>query len=121
MYGYSFETTDQVAHDLQDRLLGSGEFAQVTLSRDEYTPEYQMDFDRTKLALNGLNSTTDAAAFSAAMSGSVTSFYREDGDEYNIRVRYAPEFGTSIEDMEKIIVYNAMCNPIRMKELGSVD
>ena len=79
-----------------------------------------MDFDRTKLALNGLNSATAGAAFSAAMSGTVSSYYREDGDEYSIRVRYAPQFRTSIEDMENIIVTNSAGKPVRMKELGTV-
>jgi HAE1 family hydrophobic/amphiphilic exporter-1 len=92
----------------------------VLLSRDEYTPEYQVDFDREKLAINGLNTTTASSFFSAAMNGSTQSFYREDGDEYDIRVRYAPEFRTSIEDIENIIVYNNMGKGVRIKELGTV-
>lgn len=120
VYGYDFAETDRVAHELQEQMLDNPNFSEVTLSRDDYTPEYQVDFDRTKLALNGLNSTTAAAAFSAAMNGSVTSFYREEGNEYNIRVRYAKEFRTSIEDIENILVYNAMGSGIRIKELGTV-
>lgn len=120
VFGYDFETTGSVAKELRDALMEKPEFAQVILSRDEYTPEYQMDFDRTKLSLNGLNSTTAGAAFSAAMSGTVASYFREDGEEYSIRVRFAPEFRTSIEDMENIIVYNNAGKAIRMKELGSV-
>ncbi|MBP9998485.1 MAG: efflux RND transporter permease subunit [Bacteroidales bacterium] len=120
VYGYSFEDTDAVAKELQAQMLEDPTFSQVLLSRDEYTPEYQMDFDRTKLALNGLNSSTAGAAFSAAMSGTLSSYYREDGDEYDIRVRYAPEFRTSIEDMENIVVNNAFGRPVRMKELGNV-
>ena len=120
VYGYSFENTDRVAKDLRSIMLKDPAFTQVTLSRDEYTPEFQMDFDRTKLALNGLNSATAGAAFSAAMSGSLSSYYREDGEEYDIRVRYAPEFRTSIEDMENIVVTNAAGQPVKMKELGSI-
>ena len=120
VYGYDFEETDRVAKELRNKMLADPSFAQVILSRDEYTPEYRMDFDRTKLALNGLNSATAGAAFSAAMSGAVSSFYREEGEEYSIRVRYAPEFRTSIEDMENIVVNNAAGMPVRMKELGTV-
>jgi len=120
IYGYDFQETDAAAKEIQSKLLQHPEFAQVILSRDEYTPEYQVDFDREKLALNGLSSTTAGSAFSAAMSGSVASFYREDGDEYYIRVRYAPEFRTSVEDMENIIVYTPTGKGIRLKELGRV-
>ena len=120
IYGFDFESTDRVAQAIKEQLLKEPEFAQVTVSRDEYTPEFQFDFDRTKLALNGLTSSTAGAAFSAAMSGSIASFYREDGEEYSIRVRYAPEFRTSIEDMENIVIYNAYGRPVKMKELGEI-
>ena len=79
-----------------------------------------MDFDREKLAVNGLNSTTAASYLSSAMNGSTQSFYREDGDEYDIRVRYAPEFRTSIEDIENIIIYNNMGRGVKIKDLGTV-
>ena len=118
--GYDFESTDVVARAIQEQMLQNPMFAQVLLSRDEYNPEYQLDLDRTKLAMNGLNSTTVGNAFSAAMSGSVGSFYREEGEEYSIRVRYAPEFRTSTEDIGNIVVYNAAGRPVRMKELGNV-
>ena len=120
IYGYDFATTDRVAKDIQARMLADQSFAQVTLSRDQYTPEYQVDFDRVKLAANGLNTTTAAASVSAAMSGSVGSFYREDGEEYNIRVRYAPEFRTSVEDIENIIIYTPAGAGIKIKDLGKV-
>ena len=120
IYGYDFETTDRVAKEIQAKLLQGSEFSQVLLSRDEYTPEYQVDFDREKLALNGLNTTTAASFFSSAMNGSTQSFYREDGDEYDIRVRYAPEFRTSIEDIENITVYNNMGKGVKIKDLGTV-
>ena len=120
IYGYDFQTTDQIANELRDKMLNNPAFAQVTLSRDQYTPEYQVDFDRVKLAANGLNSTTAAAAVSAAMSGTVGSYYREDGEEYDIRVRYSPGFRTSVSDIENIIIYNAAGNGIRIKDLGTV-
>ena len=120
IYGYDFQTTDRIANELRDKMAADPAFAQVTLSRDQYTPEYQVDFDRVKLAVNGLNSTSAAAAVSAAMSGSVGSYYREDGEEYSIRVRYAKDYRTSVEDIENIIIYNASGKGIRIKDLGRV-
>lgn len=120
IYGYDFQTTDRIANELRSKMAADPAFAQVTLSRDQYTPEYQVDFDRVKLAANGLNSTSAAAAVSAAMSGSVGSYYREDGEEYDIRVRYDKGYRTSVEDIENIIIYNAAGNGIRIKDLGKV-
>ena len=120
IYGYDFDETDRIAAELQTKMRENPAFTQVVVSRDDYTPEYQVDFDREKLALNGLNSTTAAAAFSAAMSGSVGSYYREDGDEYNIRVIYDKHYRSSIEDIENIIIYGPTGNAVKIKDLGTV-
>ena len=120
IYGYDFNTTDRVAQEIREKMASAPEYAQVLISRDEYIPVYQVDFDREKLAVNGLNSTTAASYLSSAINGSTMSYYREDGDEYGIRVRYAPEFRTSTEDIENIIIYNNMGKGVRIKDLGSV-
>ncbi len=120
IFGYDFDETDRVAKEIQGKMLGDENFSQVVLSRDDYTPEYQVDFDRTKLALNGLNSTTAAAAFSAAMNGSVGSYYREEGEEYNIRVIYDKKFRSSVQDIENIVVYTPAGKAVRIKDLGTV-
>ena len=120
IYGYDFTETEEAARAVRERMMESGLFAQAILSRDQYTPEYEVDFDREKLALNGLSSVTADASVSAAMSGSLVSYYREDGEEYNIRVRYAPEFRTSIEDIENIVIYNAQGRGMKVKDLGSI-
>ena len=120
IYGYDFEDTENAARTVRRQMMESGKFTQAILSRDQYTPEYEVDFDREKLALNGLSSVTAASAVSAAMSGSVGSYYREDGEEYNIRVRYAPEFRTSIEDIENITIYNTQGQGLKVKDLGRI-
>ena len=119
VYGYDFATTDRVANDLAKNLRDQG-IKQVIVSRDEYTPEYQIDFDREKLALNGLNSTTAASYVKNRINGSISSYYREDGDEYNIRVRYAPEFRQSIQNIEDIKIMNSYGQMVRVGDLGNV-
>ena len=119
VYGYDFGTTDRVANQIAANLREQG-IKQVIVGRDDYIPEYQVDFDREKLALNGLNSSTAATYVKNRISGSVTSYYREDGDEYDIRVRYAPEFRTSIEDIEDIKIYNGYGQAVRVGDLGTV-
>ena len=120
IYGYDFETTELAAQKVRDRMMEHSAFAQAIISRDQYTPEYEVDFDREKLALNGLTSTVAAAAVSAAMNGTVASYYREDGEEYNIRVRFAPEFRQSMEDIENILIYNTQGRGIKVRDLGQV-
>ena len=67
-----------------------------------------------------MNLTTAANYLRNRVNGSLASYYREDGDEYDIRVRYAPEFRTSIEDLENIVIYTANNKPVRVKDVGKV-
>lgn len=117
---YDFETTDKFAAELKSRMEKVEGCTEVTISREEYTPEIQIDFDREKLAENGLNLSTAASYVRNRFNGYTASYYREDGDEYNIRVRYSPEFRESIEAVENILVYNNQGVGVRVKDLGTV-
>lgn len=120
VYGYSMTETDSVAANLKRALLKVEGVSEVNISRSDYQPEYQVDFDREKLALHGLNLSTAATYLRNRINGSIASRYREDGEEYDIKVRYAPEFRTSLDAIENILVYNARGEGVRIKELGTV-
>lgn len=120
VYGYDFEQTDKVAKELAERFSKIHGLTNINISREDYSPEFQVEFDRQKLALNGLNLATASNYLNNRINGQIASLYREDGDEYNIRVVYAPEFRKSVEDIENILIYNSMGRPVRLKELGTV-
>lgn len=120
IYGYNFASSDSVANEIARRMRSLKGCSQVSISRDDYMPEYQIDFDREKLAINGLNVATASQALRSRINGTTASFYREEGEEYDIRVRYAPEFRESIEDLENILIYNPQGKGIRLRELGKV-
>ncbi|MEG1837746.1 MAG: efflux RND transporter permease subunit [Bacteroidaceae bacterium] len=120
IYGYDFATTDAVAQDLKTRMSKVHGCADVMISRGDYQPEYQIDFDREKLALHGLNSATAASYVRNRFNGLLASKYREDGEEYDIRVVYAPEFRQSVESIEDVLVYNKKGEGVRIKDLGTV-
>ena len=120
IYGYDFANSDKIAFNLRDSLLQTPQFSQVLVSRDEYTPEYYVDFDREKLRLNGIDVTTASTMVRNRINGSIMTFFREDGDEYNIRVRYAPEYRQSIEDIENIILYGSQGQSVRVRDVAKV-
>ena len=120
IYGYDFTVTDSLAQQLKRILEKVPGAADINISRSDYQPEYQVDFDREKLALYGLNLTTAATYIRNRINGSTASYFREDGDEYDIKVMYDPEHRQSLEDIENITLYNAMGNGIKLKEVGKV-
>jgi HAE1 family hydrophobic/amphiphilic exporter-1 len=120
IYGYDMSVTDSVAANLKRQLYQIKGVSEVNISRSDYQPEYQVDFDREKLAMHGLNLSTAGTYLRNRVNGAIASQYREDGDEYDIKVRYAPEFRTSLESLENIIIYNGKGEAVRVKELGKV-
>jgi HAE1 family hydrophobic/amphiphilic exporter-1 len=120
IYGYDMALTDRIAEELKRKFFDIKGVTEVNISRGDYQPEYQVDFDREKLALHGLNLSTAGNYLRNRINGATASQYREDGGEYDIKVRYAPEFRTSLESIEDILIYNARGDAIRVKDLGMV-
>lgn len=118
--GYDFDITDALSEQVAEMFRNMEGCTEVTISRDEYTPEYHVDFDIEKLARHGLDVTTASTYLRNRINGSVTSYYREDGDEYDIRVRYDRKFRESVEDIENITVYNAQGQGVKIRDLGRV-
>ena len=120
IYGYDFNTSDRIAQAIAADMRERNEISQVLISRDEYTPEIHVDFDREKLMLNGINITTASQYVRNRINGSIMSYFREDGDEYNIRVRYAPEFRQGYEDIENIVLYGSSGQAVRLSEVAKI-
>ena len=120
LYGYDLDMTDRVAAEIKEKMLGVDGCTEVTISRDEYTPEYQVVFDRDKLAMNGLNVATAAAYLRNRVNGAIASYYREDGEEYDILVRYDKPFRESVADLENVTLYNSQGQAIKVRDLGHV-
>ncbi len=120
VFGYDINLTNDVANDLKAKLAKIEGVRDVQLSRDDLRPEYNVVFDRDKLAYYGMNSATASQFIRNRINGFECSKYREDGDEYDILVRYAEPYRSSIKDVEDIILYGAMGQPVRLKEVATV-
>ena len=120
VYGYDFEQTDSVAANLRNILEGIPGCADVTISRSDYQPEIQVDFDREKLALYGLNLQTAAMYLRNRINGATSSQFREDGEEYDIKVMYDPSHRTQISDIENITIMTPSGAGVKVSELGKV-
>ncbi|MDE6864778.1 MAG: efflux RND transporter permease subunit, partial [Alistipes sp.] len=120
VFGYDMDMTNAIATDLKEKLAALPGMRDVKLSRDDLRPEYNVVFDRDRLAYYGLNGSTASQAVRNRIDGLVASKYREDGDEYDIVVRYAEPFRMRIEDVENITLYNAQGAPVKLKEVGRV-
>lgn len=120
VFGHNMDDAMATAKDLQARMSELNTMRDVQLSREDLEPEFNIRFDREKLAYYGMNSATAAQFVRNRIYGYECAKYREDGDEYDIVVRYAEEFREDVESVENIVLYTATGQAIKLKEVATI-
>jgi len=121
IYGYDFETTSIIANALADSCKTIRGATNVSVSRDPSKPQLQVVPDREKIAQHGLNTFTVANAVRNRVQGPYVSRYREEGDEYDIRIRYIEEERNELSDLENIAIMNMQNQSIRLGEVAEIE
>lgn len=118
--GYDLENSEMVAGQISEIMKNTEGLRDVKLSREDYMPQFQVMFDRNKLALNGLNMTMAATVVRNRINGVTASYFREDGEEYDIVVKNDAKFRTTVDDIKNILLYNSQGKAVRVSEVGTV-
>ncbi len=120
IYGYDLDDTRNVAEELASKLRDNEMVTQVVISRGDYQPEILFEFDREKLAGQNLGLTTAAGYVRNLIYGSQLSYFREDGEEYNIKVRYEPTARVTIDDLENMLIPNGLGGNVKVGDVAKV-
>ena len=89
--GYTPETTQQLAIQVRDAMLSVQGVAEAQVSRRPGSPEMVVRVDRLRAASLGMSVSEVADTLETAVGGRRSTFYREEGDEYDIVVRLREE------------------------------
>ncbi|MBN1132880.1 MAG: efflux RND transporter permease subunit [Bacteroidales bacterium] len=120
IYGYNFETTSALAEALADSISTIPGATNVDISRDPVKPQLEVIPDREKMAQHGLNTYNLANAVRNRVEGPYMSSYREDGDEYDIVVRFNEEGRNTITDIMNIGLMTPQGTMVRLGEVASI-
>ncbi|MDR4988095.1 MAG: efflux RND transporter permease subunit [Bacteroidales bacterium] len=120
IFGFDFSTTTALAEELRTAIAAIPGAEDVQISRKDERAELQLVLDRKKLAENGLNTSMVASALRNRVTGMTASFLREEGDEYDIVVRYKEDYRNSLSDIESIMVTNQLGDRVKLGELGEI-
>ncbi|HIW87731.1 MAG TPA: efflux RND transporter permease subunit [Candidatus Onthomorpha intestinigallinarum] len=120
IYGHDFETTGRIADSVKVAMEKIPGLKDVIIDREDYKPQFQVDFDREKLALNGLSVGAASSYIRNRINGLTASVFREDGEEYKIKIRYDRAHRQSVEDIENILIYNSAGKAVRVSEVANV-
>ena len=120
IYGYDFDATSAIANALADSVSSIQGATNINVSRDPSKPQLQIVPDREKMAQHGLNTFTMANAVRNRVEGPYMSRYREEGDEYDITVRFVEEERSSLSNIEDIALVNMNNQVIRLGEVAKL-
>ena len=121
VFGHDMDDAMATATELRGKMSKLSTMRDAQLSREELQPEYNVVFDREKMAYYGLNPSTAAQFVRNRIYGYACTKYREDGDEYDIVVRYDEPFRESLESVENITLYSSAGQPIKLKDVARVE
>ena len=120
VFGYDFYTTTAVAEQIQAKMREVPGAREVNLSREAMRTQMNVEFDREQLARFGMNSAVAAAFVRNRINGLTASLFREDGAEYNIIVRYAEQYRTTVDDILNIRLMNSQGATIRVGDVADI-
>lgn len=120
IYGYDLEQSTELARQIETILKSIPGAVDVSLDRGRERPEYEIHLDREKIAKLGLNTATVANIIRQNIYGTVATTYREQGEEYDIFVRYRKEFRNSLTHVENIAIPTPSGKLVKIKDIASI-
>ena len=121
IYGYDFDATSTLANALADSVKSIQGASNINVSRDPSKPQLQIIPDREKMAQHGLNTYSMANAVRNRVEGPYLSRYREEGDEYDIVLRFMEEERNSLSKLKDIALVNMNKQVIRLGEVAKIE
>jgi hydrophobic/amphiphilic exporter-1 (mainly G- bacteria), HAE1 family len=120
IFGYDFNTTTSLAHIIKDKVETIPGAREVSISRQDEKPEIMIQLDKEKMALHGLSSIYVSSAVRNRIAGLKASLLREEGEEYDIIVRYNEQFRSSIRDIENFSIMTNTGKRVALKEIATI-
>ena len=121
VFGHNMDDAMATANELQKMVSNLSTMRDAQLSRENLQPEYNVIFDREKMAMYGISPATAAQFIRNRIYGYECTKYREDGDEYDIVVRYDEPFRESLESVENITLYSSTGMPIKLRDVARIE
>jgi hydrophobe/amphiphile efflux-1 (HAE1) family protein len=117
VFGNNFDETNILSEKLAAALKAINGTKDILISRDKEKTELQLVLDNEKMTSFGLTTAQVAMAIRNRITGMTATKYKEDGNEYDVIVRYDEKFRQSTEDIENISITTPMGKMIKLSEI----
>ena len=117
VYGNNFDETNIISEQIARALKDIEGTRDILISRDKEKTELQLVLDKEKMTSFGLATVTVASAIRNRITGLTATKYKEDGNEYDVIVRYDEKFRQSTEDIANISIPTPAGKMIKLSEI----
>jgi len=120
IYGYDFDRTSTLAQEIEKAVSSIPGATDIQISRSKEKPELQIVLDKEKLAEHSLSTAMVSAYIRNRVEGLIASRFKEEGDEYNIVVRFKEQYRNSLTDLQEMTILTPRGEKIKIGELAEV-
>ena len=118
--GDSTEQLRAIGKDLVAQIEAQPWALDASSSLDDAVPEASITIDRTKASAYGITAGSIASAVSTAITGSVPTQYKVNGDELDIRIMQDQDRVRYVDDLQGITVPAANGMPVPLTEVANI-
>lgn len=108
------------ANDLKNRISILPGAINTKLSVEEGNPEVEVNIDREKMGLLGLNINTVGATLQNAYAGNDDAKFRVGNSEYDINVKFDDFDKKSVEDVKNLTLTNSSGKAIKLSQFAEI-
>lgn len=119
--GNSFGSINSTAEAITARMRQSKYFSDVINNVDKGKLEVQIKVDKRKASAMGLNSAMIGMQVRQSIYGTEAGEFKEEGDEYDITLRYSPENRNDINQIRNIQLKNLLNQTIPLSAVAEVE
>ncbi|MBM3310020.1 MAG: efflux RND transporter permease subunit [Candidatus Aminicenantes bacterium] len=121
LFGPDLEKLREIADGVVARIGDVPGLRDVTHTLQQAKPEYHVRIDRDKAARFGLAVAQVETAVQTATLGQVATRYREGGEEFDVRLRFKPEFRDTIAKIGATPLTTPLGRTISLDQVATVE
>lgn len=120
IFGHDFDKTNILSEQIAQAMKEIKGTKDVLISRDKEKAELQLVLNDEKMTYFGLNTVTVAAALRNRVTGLTATKYKEEGNEYDVIIRYDERFRKSTEDIMNVSIQTPEGKFIKLNEIAEI-
>jgi len=121
VFGYDLQVAQSVANEVKNRVSGIEGVDYVSTSMEEAAPELRINLDRERIADLGMSTAQIGNTISTSVLGSVATLYREEGDEYDVRVQFPKDYRRSKDDLDNMLFVTPTGRQVPLRAIADIE